>query len=136
VKSESAARIVSSNGTETILLVEDEGDLRKMAAQALEMASYSVIEAACGEEALEICRDTERTIDLLLTDVIMPGMGGGELVQRATQVRPGLRVLYMSGYTDDSVVRHGVSGAEAAFLQKPFTLDALSRKVREVLDPV
>ncbi len=136
VKSESAARIVSSNGNETILLVEDEAELRKMAAQALELASYSVIEAACGEEALEICRDTERAIDLLLTDVIMPGMGGGELVQRATQVRPGLRVLYMSGYTDDSVVRHGVSGAEAAFLQKPFTLDALSRKVREVLDPV
>lgn len=120
---------------ETILLVEDEHELRKLAAMALELASYSVIEASCGEEALEICSNPECEIDLLLTDVIMPGMGGGELVKRATRVRPGLRILYMSGYTDDSIVRHGVSGSEAAFLQKPFTLDALSKKVREVLDP-
>ncbi len=133
---EPADRASICRGSETILLVEDEVELRRMAAQALELASYSVIEASCGEEALSICNDPVRAIDLLLTDVIMPGMGGGELVKRATQVRPGLRVLYMSGYTDDAVVRHGVSDAEAAFLQKPFTLEALSRKVREVLDPV
>ena len=124
----------STSGTETILLVEDEHDLRKMAAQALELSNYTVIEASCGEEALEFFSNPERTIDLLLTDVIMPGIGGGELVKRATQIRPALRVLYMSGYTDDSVVRHGVSDSEVAFLQKPFTLDTLSRRVREVLD--
>jgi len=133
-KSEPVDRQGSSSGTETILLVEDEHDLRKMAAQALELSNYTVIEASCGEEALEIFSDAARNVDLLLTDVIMPGIGGGELVKRATQIRPALRVLYMSGYTDDSVVRHGVSDSEVAFLQKPFTLDTLSRRVREVLD--
>jgi PAS domain S-box-containing protein len=133
-KSEPVERSGSTSGTETILLVEDEPDLRMMAAQALELSNYTVIEASCGEEALEVFADENRGIDLLLTDVIMPGMGGGELVKRATHLRPQLRVLYMSGYTDDSVVRHGVSDSEVAFLQKPFTLDTLSRRVREVLD--
>jgi PAS domain S-box-containing protein len=133
-KAEPVERSGTTSGTETILLVEDEHDLRKMAAQALELSNYTVIEASCGEEALEIFSDPGRGIDLLLTDVIMPGMGGGELVRRATLIRPQLRVLYMSGYTDDAVVRHGVSDSEVAFLQKPFTLDALSRRVREVLD--
>ncbi|HET9888275.1 MAG TPA: ATP-binding protein [bacterium] len=133
-KSEPVERSGSTSGTETILLVEDEPDLRMMAAQALELSNYTVIEASCGEEALEVFSDANRGIDLLLTDVIMPGIGGGELVKRATQIRPQLRVLYMSGYTDDSVVRHGVSDSEVAFLQKPFTLETLSRRVREVLD--
>jgi DNA-binding NtrC family response regulator len=133
-KSEPVDRQGASSGTETILLVEDEHDLRKMAAQALELSNYTVIEASCGEEALKVFSEAGRDVDLLLTDVIMPGIGGGELVKRATQMRPELRVLYMSGYTDDSVVRHGVSDSEVAFLQKPFTLDMLSRRVREVLD--
>jgi CheY-like chemotaxis protein len=133
-KSKSMDKAALASGSETILLVEDEHDLRKMAAQALELTGYKVIEAACGEDALEICSNRNRKIDLLLTDVILPGLGGSELAGRAISARPELRVLYMSGYTGDSVLRYGVSDSDPAFLQKPFTLDALSRKVREVLD--
>jgi hypothetical protein len=121
------------HGTETILVVEDEDDVRDMAVEVLEMMGYRVLQAPSGRDALERL-GTDETIDLLLTDVIMPGMGGGDLVREALPLRPDLKVIYMSGYTaDDAMVRHDVAHAEAAYIQKPFSLDGLSRKVREVL---
>ena len=117
-----------------ILLVEDEDDVREMAMEALELGGYRVISAANGEEALEVCSDASGEFQLLLTDVIMPGMSGGELAAQITHDHPEIQVLYMSGYNDDAIVKHGVSRSQADFLQKPFTLDSLSRKVREILD--
>lgn len=118
-----------------ILLVEDEDDVREMAREALELGGYRVVSAANGEEAIRVCADAGAgEFQLLLTDVIMPGMSGGELAAQITHDHPEIQVLYMSGYNDDAIVKHGVSRAQADFLQKPFTLDSLSRKVREILD--
>ncbi len=117
-----------------ILLVEDQADVRQMTAEALALSGYSVTEAASGETALEILARDPAGFDLLLTDVVMPGISGGELAQRVRKDRPATRVLYMSGYNDDGIVHRGVSVSEASFLQKPFTLDALARKVREILE--
>lgn len=118
-----------------ILLVEDEDEVRAMAAEALELEGHAVTSASNAEEALAIwARSSELPFELLLTDVMMPGMSGGELAQRVLQARPATRVLYMSGYNDDAIVRQGLSVSEADFLQKPFTLEALARKVRGVLD--
>jgi CheY-like chemotaxis protein len=116
------------------LLVEDETAVRQVARAILQRSGYEVIEASSGAEALEHCRRSDRGIDLLLTDVIMPAMSGRELVEKALALRPNLRVLFMSGYTDDTVVRHGVLQAGVAFLQKPITPERLAAKVREVLD--
>jgi two-component system cell cycle sensor histidine kinase/response regulator CckA len=124
----------TTNGCEVVLLTEDEDEVRSLARDILEMNGYSVLEAACGEEALRIARSHPGAIHLLLTDVVMPGMSGGELAHRLAGIRKDLKVLFMSGYPDDAIVRHGVLGAEAHFIQKPFTLDALARKVRDVID--
>lgn len=121
-------------GTETILLVEDQDQVRVMARDVLQAVGYQVLVAATPDEALRVCWDHFGTIDLLLTDVVMPGMGGRELLQKVSEIRASIKVLYMSGYTDDSIVRHGVLTAEVHFLQKPFSPLALARKVREVLD--
>jgi CheY-like chemotaxis protein len=121
-------------GSETVLVVEDEEVLREIVREALQASGYKVLEARHGAEALRICESHAPLIDLVLTDAVMPGIGGRELGERITSIRPEVRVLYMSGYTDDTIVRHGVLTAEVAFLQKPFTLDALARKVRAVLD--
>jgi hypothetical protein len=132
---EVALRSDFPHGTETILVVEDEVDVREMAVEVLESLGYRVLQAGSGPAALEILAKSEPPIDLLLSDVIMPGMSGGDLVGRAQLVRPGLRVIYMSGYTaEDSTVKYGVAHSEASFLQKPFSLEALSRKVRDALD--
>jgi CheY-like chemotaxis protein len=120
-------------GHEAILLVEDESIVRELLARVLRTHGYAVIEAANGEEALAIAH-AEPMIDLLLTDVVMPGMSGRELSERLAAQRPGLRILYMSGYTDEAIVHHGVREGEAEFIAKPFTPDALARKVRGVLD--
>jgi CheY-like chemotaxis protein len=117
-----------------ILLVEDEEEVRAMAAEALEIEGYAVTVASSGEEALEIWRASDEAFQLLLTDVIMPGLSGGELAQRVRRLRPATKVLYMSGYNDDAIVRYGVSVSEADFLQKPFTLESLARKVRGALE--
>ena len=98
------------------------------------MNGYNVLEARHGAEALEISDRHQGPIHLMVTDVVMPQMSGRELAQRLQPIRPDMRVLYMSGYTDDAIVRHGVLGAGMAFLSKPFTPDALALKVREVLD--
>ena len=124
----------SAGGTETILLVEDEAPVRAVARQILERHGYTVIEAADGAVALALAERHGKRIDLLLTDVVMPQMSGPELARRLRAGRPGLRVLCMSGYTDDSIVRHGIASSDIAFLMKPLTPDALARKVREVLD--
>jgi PAS domain S-box-containing protein len=121
-------------GTETILLVEDEDAVRKLAREVLQQAGYTVLEAARGAEALRIADTHEGSIDLLLTDVVMPGLGGRDLADAVRARRPPIKVLYMSGFTDDAVVRHGVSVAADALLQKPFSPLALTRKVRSVLD--
>ncbi|HEX9670977.1 MAG TPA: response regulator, partial [Thermoanaerobaculia bacterium] len=121
-------------GSETILVVEDEAILRELLRKLLEAAGYTVVLARNGAEALEICERKDSPIDLLLTDLVMPEMSGREVAQRVRAKIPGIHVLYMSGYTDDAVVVHGVLEEDMAFLQKPFTLQTLARKVREVLE--
>jgi PAS domain S-box-containing protein len=121
-------------GSETILLVEDEASVRVTARHVLSASGYTVLEAADGEAALQICQQHTEAIHLLLTDVVMPRMGGCQLADLLQPLRPDMKVLFLSGYTDDALVRHGVQESHMAFLQKPFTPAALARKVREVLD--
>jgi DNA-binding NtrC family response regulator len=125
---------VVPRGSETILLVEDEDIVRGLARQILEQAGYNVLDARGGEEAIRLCRERRGPIDLLLTDIVMPETSGKEVAERLTRLRPATRVLYMSGYTDDAIVHHGVLDSDVEFIQKPFTPIALARKVREVLD--
>ena len=125
---------VVPRGSETILLVEDEDVVRGLARQILEQAGYNVLDARGGEEAIRLCHERRAPIDLLLTDVVMPETSGKEVAARLTRLRPLTRVLYMSGYTDDAIVHHGVLDSDVEFIQKPFTPIALARKVREVLD--
>ncbi len=121
-------------GTETILLVEDEANLRYLARQYLEKQGYKVIEAADGAVAMQIAVAHEAVIHLLLTDVIMPGMNGRELAQRISEIRPNVKVLYMSGYTENVIGHNGTLDVGVRLLQKPFNLRDLKSKVREVLD--
>jgi signal transduction histidine kinase len=121
-------------GQETLLVVEDDEAVRALTRTVLRSNSYDVIEAVDADEALRWVEEHKEPIHLLVTDVVMPGMSGRELAERLKQLRPEMKVLFVSGYTDDAVVRHGLLEAEVAFLQKPFTPNALARKVREVLD--
>lgn len=133
-KVEASAQSAAPRGTETILLVEDEIGVRQVTFLALQSLGYTVLEASGGEAALKIMADHEGNVDLLLSDVVMPEMSGRTLAETLAVDFPALRVLFVSGYTDDAIVRHGVLQAEVAFLQKPFTMRSLARKVREVLD--
>jgi DNA-binding response OmpR family regulator len=121
-------------GTETILLVEDEANLRYLARQYLEKQGYKVLEAADGAVAMQIAVAHDKMIHLLLTDVIMPGMNGRELAQRISEIRPNVKILYMSGYTENVIGTNGMLDAGVRLLQKPFNLRDLKTKVREVLD--
>jgi PAS domain S-box-containing protein len=123
-----------ARASETILLVEDEKSLRAMIREILEEGGYTVVEGGSPEEAIAAARSHPGPINLMLTDVVMPSMGGRDLAVELAALRPGLRVLYMSGYTDNAIVHHGVLDAGMHFLQKPFTADALLRKARAVLD--
>jgi two-component system, cell cycle sensor histidine kinase and response regulator CckA len=121
-------------GTETILLVEDEKGVRELAREYLEMTGYTVIEAENGHTALELAGLHSGPIHLLMTDVVMPGISGRELSERVKAIRPGIRVLFMSGYTDQAVVHHGILETDAVLLQKPFTVAALAAKLRDILN--
>ena len=121
-------------GTETILLVEDDPQLRQLSSSVLAHCGYNVLTASNPEEGLAICKANHREIRLLVTDVIMPRMNGRQLAEQILKVCPKIRVLYISGYTDNAIVHYGVLDPGLWFLPKPFTLSALVAKVREVLD--
>jgi CheY-like chemotaxis protein len=121
-------------GTESILLVEDDALLRSLLRDTLRDSGYSIMAAGDGNEALRLVAQHRRPLDLIVTDVVMPDMGGRQMVEQLVTTFPRARVLYLSGYTDDAVVRHGILHDQVPFLQKPFTAAALRRKVREVLD--
>jgi CheY-like chemotaxis protein len=121
-------------GNETILIVEDEEDVLKLAGRILSRQGYHILEASGGEEALRICKKRKEPFHLLLTDVVMPQMSGRQLEEQLSRVCQDFKVLYMSGYTDNAIVHHGILEKGLSFLQKPFTLEGLLRKVREVLD--
>ncbi len=122
------------HGTETVLLVEDEGQILHLGRRILEQHGYTVLAASTPAAALEVAAQLGAPIHMLITDVVMPGMNGKELVAQLRVGRPGLRCLYMSGYTANVIAHHGVLDAGVAFLQKPFTIQTLAEKVREVLD--
>jgi CheY-like chemotaxis protein len=121
-------------GTETILVVEDEETVRRVASRVLCQCGYVVSDVADPEEALEAAQGNVEHIDLLLTDVVMPRMSGRDLARRLLTMRPDMKVLYMSGYVDNTIAHHGVLDPGTAFIHKPFTSLALARKVRSVLD--
>jgi two-component system cell cycle sensor histidine kinase/response regulator CckA len=123
----------AAGGTETVLLVEDEAPVRELVRDTLTAKGYRVLEAENGETGLAAAAGHKGTIDLVITDVVMPGIGGRELVQQLAKARPKTKVLYLSGYTEDAILSDGTIEKGAAFLQKPFTLQNLSRKVRDVL---
>jgi CheY-like chemotaxis protein len=121
-------------GKEIVLLVEDDNQVRSVAAMTLEMSGYDVLTAANGEEALLFCQRYDGKVDLLLTDLVMPRMSGQELSNRLLKLRPDTRVLYMSGYSENAIIHHGVMEEGTDFIEKPFSPGALTRKIREVLD--
>jgi two-component system cell cycle sensor histidine kinase/response regulator CckA len=121
-------------GNETILVVEDEEEVLKLAGRILRRQGYTVLEASQGNKALRFCEEHREALFLIITDVVMPEMSGVQLVDRCWQIRQDFKVLYMSGYTDNAIVHHGVLAEGVNYIQKPFTVDALARKVREVLD--
>ena len=128
------AGLPMANPGETVLVVEDEDSVRALAAGILRMCNYEVLEARNGGEALMICERQGSPITLMLTDVIMPTISGPQLAARVLKVQPRMKVLFMSGYTDEAIIAHGVVDVKKAFVQKPFRPDALAQKVRETLD--
>jgi len=131
---EGAAPAALLGGLETVLVVEDEDGVRDLARDILEAKGYTVLWARDGAEALRICEQHSGPIHLMLTDVVMPEMTGRQLADRLAVLRPAIKVLYMSGYTDNAVVHHGVLDPGTVFLQKPFSAAVLTRKVRKILD--
>ena len=128
------AAAAPARGAETVLVVEDDERVRALARKVLEQAGYRVLVAAGGKEALAAAEGHDGPIDLLMTDVVMPEMSGRTLTRRLAQRHPGLKVLYMSGYSDEDIAQHGVFEAGIPFIKKPFTPSLLTQKLREVLD--
>ena len=128
------AAIIMPSSLGTVLLVEDEEGIREVTAMLLSHLKYSVICAACGADAIEKFQKHQGSIDVLLTDVVMPGINGRVLAERLAPLQPGMKVLYMSGYTDSFIAGHGVLEQGTHLLHKPFTQEGLSRKVRELLE--
>ena len=126
--------VTGPGGSETVLIVEDDDSLRKLLQNTLQQYGYKVLEAENGEGALKVSEAYVGSIDLLITDVVMPKLGGKETAERLQSLHPRMKVLYMSGYTDNAIVHHGVLGTGLNFLQKPFSPEALLRKVREIMD--
>ena len=121
-------------GTETVLVVEDEDQLRKLITQVLQMQGYEVLETSCGDDALMIYKERKKPIHLLLTDVVMPRMGGVQLVERCREMGCDFKVLYMSGYAESAMIHPEGLATGLNYIRKPFTVHSLARKVREVLD--
>jgi two-component system cell cycle sensor histidine kinase/response regulator CckA len=126
--------VIKLDGSETVLVVEDDDSLRKLAQKSIQPHGYRVLVAENGEGALRVSKEHEGTIDLLITDVVMPKMGGKEVTERLQPLYPRMKVIYMSGYTDRTIVNHGVLAPGLNFLEKPFSPEGLARKVREVLN--
>ncbi len=135
-ESTSSSSVALPKGTETVLVVDDEPSIRKLVVDTLIPLGYSVLEAADGEKALRVCRSADKTVDLLLTDLIMPGMNGRDLADSIRQIHPGIRVIFMSGYTENMIVHQGVLEPKPPFLQKPVTPRSLAVQVRSVLDGI
>jgi CheY-like chemotaxis protein len=125
---------IAARGVETILLVEDEPSVRLIAQRILERQGYVVLLASDGAEARAISAAFDSTIHLVISDAVMPGMTGAEVVRHLQEARPGLKALFMSGYTDDEILRRGIVSSTAAFIHKPFTLQDFSRATRQALD--
>jgi CheY-like chemotaxis protein len=121
-------------GGETILVVEDEENVRRLAVRILERQGYTVLEASCVNDALTLCKECKEPIHMILTDVVMPEMSGPQLAEQLVSLLPKIKVLYMSGYTDNAIFHQGVLKDGVNYIQKPFTIDGLARKMREVLD--
>ena len=126
--------VVKLAGSETVLIVEDDGLLRNLTQNTLQSYGYRILDAKNGEDAIRVCKEYDGRIDLMITDVVMPKIGGREAAKRLLPLYPQMKVIYMSGYTDDAIVHHGVLKPGLNFLEKPFTLEGLARKVRQVLD--
>jgi PAS domain S-box-containing protein len=131
---EKVTREEHPGGGETILVVEDEEDVRGLTVRILERQGYRVLEASCGNDALLLSKERIEPIDMVLTDVVMPGMNGPQLADQLMHLHPKMQVLYMSGYTDNAVFHQGILGEGVNYIQKPFTIDGLMKKMREVLD--
>jgi len=129
-----AAAVTSLEGKETILLVEDDVGLRELISTALGKYGFTVLEAAQGDEALLLCEREKSPIHLMLTDVVMPQISGSALADQLKLLHPEMQVLFMSGYTEDAIIHHGVLNSDVNFIPKPFRILALVQKVREVLD--
>jgi two-component system cell cycle sensor histidine kinase/response regulator CckA len=134
VESSAPASVGNGRGKETILLVEDEASVRAVASRVLRRSGYRVIEASNGVEALRQCEDRGTDVDLIITDIVMPEMGGFELANRVRRARPGARILFTSGYTEDAVLRRSFVEPGEAFLEKPFTPADLAQRARQLLD--
>jgi two-component system cell cycle sensor histidine kinase/response regulator CckA len=125
-----------NSGTETLLIVENEAAIRNLLQVAMQRNGYTVLAAESGREALEFARNHTGAIHLLITDVVMPGMDGPELVRHLSTIRPETRTLFMSGYMDDTLGDRGILSTNANFIQKPFSPSTIAQKVREILDGV
>jgi CheY-like chemotaxis protein len=121
-------------GGETILVVEDEEEVRRLAVRILEKQGYKILEASCVNDALMLCKEHKEPIHMILTDVVMPGMSGRQLAEQLMSFYPKMKVLYMSGYTNHAIAQHGILEDGVHYIQKPFTIGGLTRKMREILD--